>query len=471
MTGTTKERANIVIIGGGIAGLTAAVVAAEQFTTGHVILIERAKAHEAGGNTRWTSAYFRMDDVYDPGPNFVEDIISFSGGKTSEAYVRRLAEALPEAMEWIQGHGVRFRKAQTYFINSTRARLQPVGGGEELVTRLTIAAGKLGVDMQYETTALALITDAAGSVVAVRVRDANGERRIDAGSVIIASGGFEGNPATMAREIGDYSKTLRLIAPGCRFNRGEGIEMALQIGARRGGEWQNFYAEPVDPRSGDAEALVMVFPYGILVNKQGLRFVNEGAGTVDEIYEGVARAISRQQDNVAYFITDAHFQAVAARARGILTSVRPIEEETLAGLAGKIDIDGETLAETVRQYNAATTDGHFDWRTPDGLSTQGLDPEKSNWAFPLTSPPFLIYPISCAIVFTFGGLDTDEFGRVLRTDGTAFANLYAAGECTGIYFQKYAGGTSVMRGLTFGRLAGIRAAEQMESPQAVSALD
>jgi tricarballylate dehydrogenase len=463
MVSTQRGQENVVIIGGGIAGLSAAVAAAERSALGGVTLVERAKPHEAGGNTRWTSAFFRMDDIYDPGANFTEDIISFSGGKTSEAYVRRLAETLPEAMEWVQSHGVRFRKAQTYFINSSRARLQPVGGGEELVRRLTAVALSLGVNIQYETTALGLVTDPAGEVTAVRVDDGKGERLIDAKAVIIASGGFEGNPAIMEREVGDHSRALRLIAPGCAFNQGEGIEMALQVGAQRGGEWDNFHAEPVDPRSADAEALVMVFPYGILVNKQGRRFVDEGSGTVDEIYEGVAREISRQQDNLAYFITDEHFKAVTARDKGILTSVRPYEAGTLAELAEKIGVDSGALAETVSQYNAATTDGHFDWRAPDGLSTSGLDPEKSNWAFPLTSPPFIAYPVSCSVVFTFGGLGTDSAGHVLRLDGAPFANLYAAGECTGIYYSKYPGGTSVMRGLAFGRLVGISAAGQMDA--------
>jgi tricarballylate dehydrogenase len=472
MSSTTAEQVAVVVVGGGVAGLSAAVSAAEALRgkPGRVVLVDRGSPEEAGGNTRWTSAYFRLDDLYEPGPNFVSDLAAFSDGRTPEAYVRRLVELLPESMEWIQGHGVRFKTAQTYFINSSRKRLQPVGGGESIVRTLTQAASDLRVDIRYRTVAEELVVSRDGVVTGVVVTDGDGVTRDIAGdAVIIASGGFEGNPELLSAELGPKGVDLRQISPGGQLNRGEGITMGLCAGAKRAGEWDNFHAEPVDPRSGDPEALVMVFPYGILVNRAGRRFVDEGRGTVDETYESTSRAIWREDGSLAYFITDQHFDQVSDRARGILTGEKPVVADSVAELATALGLPAEELLRTVEEFNESIeTSAAFDWRTPDGRKTTGIEPAKSNWAVPLVAPPFLAYPVTCAIVFTFGGLATDDLGRVLDDADEPIPGLFAAGECTGIYFGKYPGGTSVMRGLVYGRLAALTAVRQAPSSAADS---
>jgi tricarballylate dehydrogenase len=231
----------------------------------------------------------------------------------------------------------------------------------------------------------------------------------------------------------------------------------LAAGAARAGEWNNFHAEPVDPRCTSPEPLVMVFPYGILVDKDGHRFIDEGRGTVDETYESTARRIWTLPGGIAYFISDRQLERVEARDRGILTTVKPVSAPTIAELAELLDVPGDQLERTVAQFNAAVSDGLFDWKQPDGKSTVGLEPPKSNWALPLDSGPFIAYPIKCAIVFTFGGLDTDRNGQVVTDSGTPIDGLYAAGECTGLYHGKYPGGTSVLRGMIFGRISGAAA--------------
>lgn len=460
--GTPGEApARVVVVGAGIAGLSAAVAAAEELADvpgASVTVLERADRHESGGNSRWTSAYFRLEDVYEPGESFVQDVLDFSGGRTPSWYAETLVEHLPETMEWIQGHGVRFRRLPTYFINSNRPRLQPVGGGEGLLDALRPAAERLGVRFLYRTTAEGLLCDDHGAVVGVAAEGDDGPVRLDASAVILACGGFEGDPESLRTELGDGAESLIPIAPGVGFNQGEGIRMALAAGARRAGQWDGFHAEPVDPRSKDPEALVMVFPYGILVNAGGERFVDEGRGTVDETYESTARAVWSQPGGTAYFITDQHLKAVTAWDRGVLTSVRPVTADSVADLAGALGLPADRLARTVEEYNAAVTDGEFDWLRPDGRRAEGIEPPKSNWALPLDRPPFVAYPVACAIVFTFGGLDTDARGRVVREDGNPVYGLYAAGECTGVYYHKYPGGTSVLRGMVFGRIAGRDAA-------------
>jgi tricarballylate dehydrogenase len=456
----------VVVIGAGIAGLSAAVAAAEELAHAPgaaVTVVDRAERHEAGGNSRWTSAYFRLEDLYETGDSFVDDVVGFSGGRTPAWYARALARHLPETMEWIQGYGARFRKSPTYFISSNRPRLLPVGGGEGLLNALRPAAERLGVRFRYGTTAQRLVTDDQGRVTGVVVTGDHGEERLPATAVVIASGGFEGDPDALADALGAEARRLLPIAPGVEFNKGEGIRMALAAGARRAGQWDGFHAEPVDPRSPDPEALVMVFPYGILVNRHGLRFVDEGRGTVDETYESVARAVWAQPDGIAYFITDQRFGEVSDRDRGILTSVKPLTADSIGELAGALGLPAERLSRTIAEFNAAAPRGELDWRRPDGNRAVGIDPPKSNWAVPVDRPPFLAYPVACAIVFTFGGLDTDDRGRVVGEDGTPIPGLFAAGECTGIYHGKYPGGTSVMRGMVFGRVAG-RAAAAAPAP-------
>lgn len=455
----------VVVIGSGIAGLSAAVSAAEEAAGDvPVVLVDRAGPGEAGGNSRWTSAYLRLDDVYEPAETFVDEVVGFSDGRTPRWYVEALVERLPETMEWIQDHGARFRRLPTYFINSSHPRLQPVGGGEGLLNALRPVAERLGVEFRHHTTAHRLTTDGGGRVTGVVVTGPDGEEILDAQAVIIASGGFEGDQTALGEELhGDVGKLIP-IAPGVEFNKGEGIRMALDLGAARGGQWDGFHAEPVDPRCASPEALVMVFPYGILVDKHAERFVDEARGTVDETYESVARSVWTRPDGIAYFITDRRFESVTDRARGLLTTSKPVVADTVDDLAHALGLPAERLAKTVAAYNAAAADGPFDWRTPDGRHTVGIEPPKSNWALPVSEPPFLAYPVACAIVFTFGGLETDAEARVLEGRGEPIPGLYAAGECTGIYHGKYPGGTSVLRGMIFGRVAGQAAARAARRP-------
>lgn len=456
------DTAAVAVIGSGVAGLSAAVTAAEELGgNGRVVLIERWQETEAGGNTRWTSAYLRLEDVYEPAESFVDEMVDFSGGRTRRSYVESLKDAIPDTMEWIQGHGARFKKRPMYFVNSTRPRLATVGGGEALRRVLLAAADRLGVEIQYGSTAVALTRDDGGGIAGVDVEDENGTRVVRTRQVIIASGGFEGDTGELVSALGGQADHLVPVAPGVAANQGEGIRMAIQVGAARSGEWGNFHAEPVDPRSNDPEAIVMVFPYGILVNKHGRRFLDEGSGTVDETYERVARAIWREAGGTAYFITDRQLQGIDGYERGILTSVRPVTAESIPDLATALDLDPGALDATVNEFNAAVKDGAYDWRRPDGRRTHGLDPDKTNWAVPITEPPFIAYPIACAIVFTFGGIDTDDSGRVLDESGKQIPGLYAAGECTGIYYDKYPGATSVLRGMVFGRICGRTAASRV----------
>ena len=467
---------DVVVVGSGIAGLSAAIAALESGA--RVAVIERATESESGGNTRYTEAFLRMksldegahdledrllgDHMGYPDPGILGDAMKdrhqwSAPMRTLDAVdgdvVARLAHDAGPTLQWLTGHGIRFDALPTPFMTQSTTRMSPVGGGWELVVTLTARVGELGGVYFYETTALSLVTDDADVVCGVRT-DTEG---VIGGRVVLACGGFEGNTEMMARYMGASALNTRPVARGGHYNRGEGIEMALALGAAGAGNFGLFHAEPIDPRSGVPEAAIFAFTYGILVNKDGERFVDEAAGPVDATYERVTRRIQAQTDGIAYMLLDQQGVAIPNIMSGIRTDQPAITAPTIGALAEALDIPADRLEATVRTYNAACPAGELDHSAPDGRATTGLEVRKSNWSRALTHGPFVAYPIIAANVFTFGGLRIDPDSHVVNRSGRVIPGLYAAGEITGMYYSNYTGSTSVLRGAVFGRIAGINA--------------
>lgn len=471
---------DVVVVGHGVAGLSAAVSARESGAS--VAVLERAVAGEAGGNTRYTEAYLRMASLDEPSEDLVDRLLgdfmghpgpgimreqAYATAKRSPLlrahhtidleYIEAFTESAGDTLAWMTDHGMTFGHFPTLFLTTSTTRMAPVGGGLAIVETMGAKARELGVEFHYETTARELITDDAGRVTGVLAETAAGRARFT-GTVILASGGFQGNAEMQARYFGPLGLTCRPVARGGNYNKGEGIEMGLSVGAATALNFALFHAEPVDPRSGEAEAAIMCFPNGILVNARGERFTDEARGPVDAWYERVTREIHSQPEGIAWVIMDAQGMAVPNVRTGIRTDQPSISAPTIEGLAEQLGLDAEALEATVSAYNSACTDGEFDHSQPDGLATQGLTPAKSNWARPLTEGPFEAWPIMAANVFTFGGLKTTASAEVVSRDGRAIPGLYAAGEMTGLYYSNYTGSTSVLRGAVFGRIAGREAA-------------
>ncbi len=460
-----NESYDLVVIGCGAAGLSAALSAAEAASEAtesfSIAVLERSTKEERGGNTRWTGAYLRLKATQTISDDFVEAMLEYSGGRSDERYIRTLAEKVPETIAWAQEKGIGFDYLPTIFLTLKQPRLLPVGGGRAIVETLAERVEEAGVSIFYETTAQRLVMGEDGLVDGVEVRGADGRlRTLEAGTVVLASGGFEGNPEMMTRYIGRNAVNIPTIAKGGQYNKGEGINMALDIGAKPAGQWDAFHAEPADPRSVAGEAVVMTFPYGILVNGKGERFLDEGAGTVDETYERVARTILYDQDQTAYVIIDQKMYDIPGHEHAVLTDHEPYRADTIVELAEQISVDPQALDLTVSAYNSAASGdaSTFDALQLDGLAAEGdLVPPKSNWARPIDQPPYLAYPLACANVFTFGGVGTNERAEVVTADEVSIPGLYAAGEMTGLYYNRYPGSTSVLRCLTFGKIAGAQA--------------
>jgi tricarballylate dehydrogenase len=468
---------DVVVAGCGVAGLSAAVTAAERGLK--TAVLERASREDRGGQSRYTEAYLRMKAIDQVSDDFETHLAEHAGvymdpdlaaemgqGRESWSHVTRalavadpevignFADRVPPTIAWLREMGVKFDFLPTQFLTKTQPRLLPVGGGEALVEALAARAEQLGVTFFYRTTARRLILGDGGEVLGLMAhRPEEGGARF-LGKVVLACGGFEGNPAMLAKYLGPRSVYLRPVCKGGYFNRGEGIEMALEAGAAPSGEFGSYHAEPVDPRSGVSEPSVFIFPYGILVNKAGQRFTDESPGTVDAYYERVTRRIYQQEEGLAYVILDQRVKDVPNYRLAIRTDQPAIEADTLAALGARLGMPEGALEETVQRYNeACPAEEGFKALELDALATTGLLPKKSNWSRRIDKGPFLAYPIISSNVFTFGGLKVNPLGQVLDTDGNPMDNLYAAGETVGMYYSNYTGATSVLKGLVFGRLA------------------
>ena len=457
---------DLVVIGCGAAGLSAAIsyaaAARNEDRQARVAVLERATKEGRGGATRWTSSWFRITGDRRLDPAFVGQMETVSKGLADLAYCRTLEREVGATLNFLEANGVELIYFKQPFPNrNTGGGLgMPAGGGVAIVDGLAAVIDRTpGAEILYETEAVRLSVSAEGRIDGVVVRGRDGlMRKLGAQAVVIACGGFEGNSEMLTQYLGERACDLPPIAPTVRNNRGDGIRMAMEVGADTAGQFDMFHGEPIDARSKKPDAVIYAFPYGIVVNRHAKRFYDEGKDSFDSTFEELAFEIWRNQDQKAFFIGDQTTLAIEHVDKIILTDQPPVTGATLGALARQLGLDPEALQKTVAEYNEAIGPGTFDAHTRDGKRTRGIDPPKSNWAFPLNSPPFIAYPLTCAITFTFGGVRTDSLARVVTPAGTAIPGLYAAGEVTGLYYHQYPAGTSVLRSATFGRIAGADAA-------------
>jgi len=472
---------DLVIVGCGIAGTSAAVTALQAGLS--VTLLERAPEEDFGGNSRWTEAYLRMkndaeisDDfeerfAQNAGVNLDPNVLDAVAGEYAHwpSYVKahplpdpeliaHFATNVPSTIAWLKSFGLRFAPQPIYLLTQSTTRIAAQGGGLALIERLMNEARALGAEVRFRTTAVDLLRDADGGIAGVKVIDPDGRHtEIRARATLLASGGYQGNPEMMTHYMGERAAHIRPVARGGYYNKGEGIRMALSAGAAPAGDFGSYHAEPVDPRSRQPEAVVHIYPYGILVNKRGLRFVNEGPGMVDAWYDPITRTIAEQPDGISWVIFDAKVDDIPNWKTSIRSDVPPYEAQTLEALVamlGDVGLAPATL-ETIAEFNRACPPetGEFKPFEVDHRATRGLGLEKSHWCRPIERAPFRAYPIISANCFTFGGLKVNTHAQVLDNDGKVMPGLYAAGETVGLYHQVYTGATSVLRGAVFGRTA------------------
>jgi tricarballylate dehydrogenase len=461
----TESLKDIIVVGQGAAGLAAALAAAQAGRGVRVTLVDKAPEGEAGGNTRWSPSYMRMASVDRVEPSFVHDMLAATEYHGDETYFATLAHHAPATCQWIAAQGVEFIQP-TYYLAKGPPRIQPRGGGPAVIKQLVAAAKVAGVVFRYNCAAQSIEIDNQ-RIVGLSVAQDGARETLPADAIILCCGGFEGDAAKMREHFGEGGDTMRQISPGGKFNTGDGINMATELGAFLSGDWQGMHAEPVDARSKNSAPVVLVYPYGIVVDKTGRRFFDEGGGLVHETWETFARDIQfKTPDRVAFAILDSRLPTIEGYERAIRSEVPPARADTLAELAKIIGVDADGLSATVAAYNAACTGdpAKFDATRCDGLSASAtLTPPKSNWARAISEPPFLAYPLIGAVAYTFGGLATDERARVLRGERPT-PGLYAAGEITGHFYATAPNAVSVLRAFVFGRIAGLEAVSFLHAP-------
>jgi tricarballylate dehydrogenase len=480
---------DVIIVGGGNAALCAALAARES--DARTLVLECAPEPERGGNSRFSAGAMRvayggvedlvrlMPDLSDeekaitdfgayPQDQFYDDLCRVTQYRTNPALAETLVGRSFETMMWMRGKGVRFApiygrqafKVEGRFKFWGGLTVEAWGGGPGLIDALYTAAARNGVEVWYDSRARALVHDDNG-IRGVVVRKQGKTITVDARAVVLASGGFEANAEARARYLGPGWDLARV--RGTRFNTGDGIRMALEAGAMPYGNWSGCHAVGWDRNAPEFGDLAVgdgfqkhSYPFGIMVNARGQRFVDEGADFRNYTYAKYGRAILEQPGQFAWQVFDrkvAHLLRDEYRIKG----VTKVSAATVEELAGKLeDVDARGFLEELRAYNAAVElDKPFNPNIKDGRRARGLRLEKSNWANAIDTPPFEAYAVTCGITFTFGGLRIDGNAGVIDTDGRRIAGLYAAGELVGgIFYFNYPGGTGLMSGAVFGRIAG-----------------
>jgi len=483
---------DVIVVGAGNAALAAAVSAREQ-GAGRVVVLEKAPEELRGGNTHYSGgllrfAYARSEDLVPlvpdaerqipgffrdvepyPRERFRQDLMRVTEGRTDPELAEILIDRSFDTVCWMAKQGIPMEPALSLSAVRVGGRITWSPGaiirarheGVGLSKTWFEVARERGVEIRYGTSAVRLVQDRRGRVTGVGVHGPDGFGELGARAVVLGCGGFEANPEWRARYLGrpwDHAKVR-----GTRYNTGDGLRMALAIGALPHGQWTGCHSTPIDaeaPPHGDRKLTDktnrLSYPYGVLVNRQGRRFFDEGEDFQFYTYAKLGGIILNQPGGVAYQIFDAK---VTALLEGRYKTGKPIVADSLGALVEKLPVDRSACLRTLDDYEAAVGAGPFDPTVLDSLGTKGLVPAKSNWAQRLDTPPFVAYPVTGGITFTFGGVRVNERAQVISTSWTPIPGLYACGEMVGgLFHTNYPGGTGLMSGAVFGRLAGAHAA-------------
>ncbi len=496
MSTTEFGSPDVIVVGAGNAACCAALAAREGGAS--VIVLEAAPIEDSGGNSRYTGGLMRVvyngaEDLAHIIPDLTEEEKKTHdfGSYTAEHYYDDMGRITQyrtdpdlceilisrsfETIVWMRKKGVRFQASygrQSYKVDGGKRykfwgglAAESWGGGAGMVDNEHKACARDGIRIFYETPAQSLIADDGGAVLGVRAKHKGKIVEIRSKAVVLACGGFESNAEMRARYLGpgwDLAKVR-----GTRYNTGLGIQMALAVGAMPYGHWSGCHAVGWDmnaPAFGDVNVGDQFqkhsYPWGIMVNARGERFVDEGADFRNYTYAKYGRVVLEQPGMFAWQIFDAKIIPML-RDEYRIKQVTKVRADTLEDFVKKLEgVDAARCLQEIREYNKAVrTDNPFNMAVKDGRCTVGLKINKSNWANTIDQPPFEGYGVTCGVTFSFGGLKITREGEVEDTAGKPIPGLYAAGELVGgIFYHNYPGGTGLTSGSVFGRLSGTSAA-------------
>jgi tricarballylate dehydrogenase len=488
---------DVIVVGAGNAALAASVSAKENGAE-KVLVLEKAPRAMRGGNTHWSGGVLRFafDDPNEIAPllpgvekdyedffagvspypkdRYLADLQRVTSGRTDPELSNILVSNSKDTVFWMNHNGVKMEPAiGVAGVKRGNVVVWPPGlivraahEGVGLSTSWFATAERVGVEIRYENAATELMVDQRGRVIGVKVRDNDGIREITAKAIVLGCGGFEANVQMRTQHIGPLVGAAKV--RGTPHNQGDGLRMALAIGALPWGQWSGCHATPISadwgefaPRALTDRSNRLSYLYGVMLNRQGVRFVDEGEDTNLYTYAKFGRAILAQPGAKAWQIFD---QKVIHLLEPRYSTSKPLTADTLEDLVEQLDIDDKKQAiRTLHAFNAAArvADSDYDPSRKDGVSTSGLTPEKTNWGVKLDTPPFYAYSATGGITFTFGGVKVNENTQVMGTDWRPLKGLYACGEMIGgLFYDNYPAGTGLVSGATFGRIAGRNAAAE-----------
>ncbi len=453
---------DVLVIGGGNAALCAALMAREAGAS--VLMLEAAPREWRGGNSQHTRNLRCMHDAPQdvlvdayPEEEFWQDLLKVTGGLTDEQLARLVIRASGTCRPWMRRHGVHFQPSLSGALHTARTNAFFMGGGKALVNAYCRSAESLGVRIRYDTPVDRLEL-ADGRFVAAHA----GGERIDARACVLAAGGFESNrewlrEAWGRNERGEFPADNFLIR-GTRFNTGTLLRFMLDAGADVVGDPTQAHMVAIDARAplydGGICTRIDCVSLGVVVNRDAMRFYDEGEDFWPKRYAIWGRLVAQQPGQIAYSIIDA--KAVGRFMPPVFPGTRA---DSLPALARGLGLDEARFTTTLDAFNAACRPGRFDHTALDDCRTEGLAPAKTHWARPLDTPPFFGYALRPGVTFTYLGLKTDETAAV-RFSGRPSANLFVAGEMMAgnVLGKGYTAGVGMSIGTAFGRIAGAKAA-------------
>ena len=459
---------DVAVVGGGNAALCAALMARESGVS--VTVFESAPFEYRGGNSRHTRNMRCMHrvpadgltDAY-PEDEYFDDLLRVTSGKTNEGLARRIISDSFEAAKWMKNYGVRFQASLEGTLHLGRTNAFFLGGGKALMNAYYAAAAKQGVSVFYNAEVTELQTR-DGRFESGRVQLNNRSAEFRAKALIVACGGFEANLEWLEEVWGQAARNF--LIRGTPYNKGKVLKLLLDKGVEPVGDPTQCHAVAIDGRAPKFDGGIVTrldcVPLGIVVNKQGERFYDEGEDLWPKRYAIWGRLVAQQPDQVAYCIIDSK-----VTGRFIPSVFPPITAPSITQLAVALGLPAEKLETTTAKFNQAVQPGTFDHQTLDDCLTHGIEPPKSHWAQRIDTPPFYGYPLRPGITFTYLGVKVNERAQVqwLGQRYDTSANIFAAGEIMAgnILGKGYLAGFGLTIGSVFGRIAGKEAARVARS--------
>jgi tricarballylate dehydrogenase len=456
---------DVLVIGGGNAGLCAAVTAKQAGCS--VLLIEHAPQVFRGGNSRHTrnlrvaheKTHFVLTGSYSE-TEYWEDLLRVTAGNTDEELAKLTISATSELLPWMQSCGVRFQPSLSGTLSLSRTNAFFFGGGKTLVNSYYAISARLGIDVLYDSEVQDMVMQGS-RFVAAKISHNGFPKTVEAKAAVVASGGFQANIEWLEEYWGPSARNF--IVRGTPYARGRVLKSLLTQGVKSVGDPTQCHAVAIDARSPKFDGGIVTrldcVPFSVVVNKEGRRFYDEGEDFWPKRYAIWGRMVAQQDDQIAYCILDSKSLEL------FMPSVfPPVQANTIEGLATQLGLDATAVSNTVREYNQHVRDGQFDTTILDDCHTEGLTPAKTHWARRIDAPPFYGYPLRPGITFTYMGVKVDRHARVAMDDGKPAENLFAAGEIMAgnILGKGYLAGIGMSIGTVFGRISGKEAARNAQ---------